>query len=124
MIKVKCEHCGKDVSVDDSACPPCEDSDKKVYSLSIGQQAFYFIIAIGILLIVVIGLDMHFESKKTDVHKQRVSEVLELYKISKQSGEHDRICLHARMLTSSYLQANDEAKYIQWKAIEEDECRQ
>lgn len=123
MITVKCEHCGKDVSVDESSCPPCEHSDKKDYCLSTGQQVFYFIIAISILLSVVIGLNWHFENKKFDIHKQRISEALEQYNIAKQSGEHNRICLHARMLTSTYLQANDEDKYQHWKAIEEDECR-
>ncbi|MBE9526391.1 MAG: zinc ribbon domain-containing protein [Proteobacteria bacterium] len=123
MLNIKCENCGKDISSEASSCPACGHPNSKGYCLSIGQQFLFLIIAIGILWAVVMGLEIHFENKKVDVYEQVASDAVEQYNIVKQSGEHAKICLHARIVTAAYLQTNDKAKIQHWKAIEEDECR-
>ena len=68
------------------------------------------------------GLEMYFENKRFYIHEQVAADAVEQYHIARQTGEHVKICLRA-CIAAVYLQANDETKYQQWKAIEEDECR-
>lgn len=123
MANIKCENCGKDLSSEALSCPACGHPNNKGYCLPIGQQLLFLIIAIGILWAVVMGLEMHFENKRVDIYEQVAADAVKKYNIVKQAGVHSKICLHARIVTAAYLEANDDAKYQQWKAIEEDECR-
>ena len=123
MANIECKNCGKEISSEASFCPSCGHPNKEEYCLSIGQQLIFIIVAIGILWVVVMGLAMHFENKRFYIHEQVAADAVEQYHIAKRAGEHVKICLRARIATAAYLQANDEAKYQQWKAIEEDECR-
>ena len=123
MKDLKCKNCGKEISSEALFCPACGHPNKKVHCLSAAQQLLTLVVAIVFMVAVVIGLEMHFENKRLDIYKHIASDAVEQYNIIKQTGGHAKICLHARIVAASYLKANDEAKYQQWKEIGEIECK-
>ena len=123
MTNVNCENCGKEISSEASSCPLCGHPCSQGYCLSIAQQLLFLMIALGILWVIVMLMEMHFESKKVDIPEQVAADAVEQYHIGRQEGNHAKNCLNARIVTAAYQQANDEEKYQQWKTIAEEECR-
>ncbi len=122
MTNVDCKNCGEEISIEASHCPKCGHPNRKVFCLSVSQLLLYLIVIIGILWVVVMGLERHFANKSSDNHEQVAAEAVEQYQLARQAGDHAKTCLHARIVTAIYLQANDNANYQHWKAIQEQEC--
>lgn len=121
---VECENCGNDISSLASHCPKCGHPNYGKYCISIRQLLFIVTIAISILLLTVVMIETHLDNAQTDMYQQTAEDSVEQYNIVKQSGDHGKRCLHARIVTAAYIKAGDEAKHKYWKQIAQDECRQ
>lgn len=123
MTSIKCKNCGKDISNEAAFCPGCGHPNKKGDCLSVNQYLLLSLVIIGVLLAVVVGLEAHFENKRINVHEQLAIDAVEQYNIIKSTGNHAKICLHARIVAASYLKANNEVNYQKWKALGNEECK-
>lgn len=56
------------------------------------------------------------------VHYQVQRDAEQQYEIVKRGGDKVQLCVQAGLVSASYLQANDEAGYQKWSAIERADC--
>lgn len=59
----------------------------------------------------------------TSIEDQVANDAVEKYAIAKKQGDPIMTCVQAGMVSASYLQAKDEVKYNEWKALEKNDCK-
>lgn len=77
-------------------------------------------------LVVVLGLigcDAATDMQMDNIHNKVADDMVAQYDIAKKQGDAMQTCVQAGMVSAAYLQAKDEAKYNEWKAIEKTDCK-
>lgn len=69
------------------------------------------------------GCDQAVEAQMDSTYDKVSSDMVEQYDIAKKQGDAMQTCVQAGMVSAAYLQAKDEAKYNEWKAIEKTDCK-
>ena len=75
------------------------------------------------LAITLTGCDQAVEAQMDSTYDKVSSDMVEQYDIAKKQGDAMQTCVQAGMVSAAYLQAKDEAKYNEWKAIEKTDCK-
>ena len=57
------------------------------------------------------------------IHEKVANDAVAQYELTKKHGSKMEVCVHAGMVSAAYLQAKNEAKYAEWKAIEKADCK-
>jgi hypothetical protein len=57
-----------------------------------------------------------------DIHDQVANDVVAQYEIAKRQGDPIQVCVQAGMVSASWLQAKNEARYVAAKAMEKADC--
>ncbi|MCC3344851.1 hypothetical protein [Psychrobacter sanguinis] len=77
----------------------------------------------GVLLAMVMtGCDSQ-EQQLTAIHAKVADDAVEQYDIAKKQGDKVQICAQAGIVSAAYMQAKDEPKYNEWKAVEKADCK-
>ena len=74
------------------------------------------------LAVALIGCDAATDMQMDKIHDKVTDDVVDQYEITKKQGSAVDVCVYAGVVSASYLQAKDEAKYAEWKAIEKEDC--
>lgn len=124
MAMIKCEACGTDISKKAKQCPKCGHPNSKASDLSGGQVMGVLFFA-GILLWFFVGggLEQQAAQDMKKIKNQVAEDFVNQYNIAKSQGDLMQICAQAGIVSAAYLQANDQANYNKWKAIEKSDCR-
>lgn len=69
------------------------------------------------------GCDAATDMQMDNIHNKVTDDMVAQYEIAKKQGDVMQICVQAGMVSAAYLQAKDEAKYNEWKAIEKTDCK-
>lgn len=81
-------------------------------------------IMIGVLIsFALVGCDAAVDAQMDDIHSKVSDDMVAQYDIAKKQGDAMQTCVQAGMVSAAYLQAQDEAKYNEWKAIEKTDCK-
>lgn len=75
------------------------------------------------LVITLTGCDQAVEAQMDSTYDKVSSDMVAQYDIAKKQGDAMQTCVQAGMVSAAYLQAKDEAKYNEWKAIEKTDCK-
>ncbi len=75
------------------------------------------------LAITLAGCDQAVEAQMDSTYDKVSSDMVAQYDIAKKQGDAMQTCVQAGMVSAAYLQAEDEAKYNEWKAIEKTDCK-
>lgn len=75
------------------------------------------------LAITLAGCDQAVEAQMDSTYDKVSSDMVAQYDIVKKQGDAMQTCVQAGMVSAAYLQAEDEAKYNEWKAIEKTDCK-
>jgi hypothetical protein len=80
---------------------------------------------IGLLVAgtVLTGCDAAVDAQMDYATDKVTEDVIAQYEIVKKQGDPINTCVHAGVVSAAYLQAKDEAKYAEWKAIEKEDCK-
>ena len=76
-----------------------------------------------VLAITLTGCDQAVEAQMDSTYDKVSSDMVAQYDIAKKQGDAMQTCVQAAMVSAAYLQAKDEAKYNEWKAIEKTDCK-
>ena len=76
-----------------------------------------------VLAITLTGCDQAVEAQMDSTYDKVSSDMVAQYDIAKKQGDPIQTCVQAGMVSAAYLQAKDEAKYDEWKAIEKTDCK-
>jgi len=76
-----------------------------------------------VLAITLTGCDQAVEAQMDSTYDKVSSDMVAQYDIAKKQGDPMQTCVQAGMVSAAYLQAKDEAKYNEWKAIEKTDCK-
>lgn len=76
-----------------------------------------------VLAITLTGCDQAVEAQMDSTYDKVSSDMVAQYDIAKKQGDPIQTCVQAGMVSAAYLQAKDEAKYNEWKAIEKTDCK-
>lgn len=75
------------------------------------------------LAITLVGCDAATDMQMDNIHNKVSDDMVAQYDIAKKQGDAMQTCVQAGMVSAAYLQAKDEAKYNEWKAIEKTDCK-
>ena len=75
------------------------------------------------LAITLTGCDQAVDAQMDSTYDKVSSDMVAQYDIAKKQGDPMQTCVQAGMVSAAYLQAKDEAKYNEWKAIEKTDCK-
>ena len=81
------------------------------------------LIAVLALATALMGCDAATDMQMDKVHNKVADDMVAQYDIAKKQGDAMQTCVQAGMVSAAYLQAQDEAKYNEWKAIEKTDCK-
>lgn len=81
------------------------------------------IVIATLLSIGLIGCDAAVDAQMDSTYDKVSEDMVAQYEIAKKQGDKMQICVQAGMVSAAYLQAKDEAKYNEWKAIEKTDCK-
>ena len=70
-----------------------------------------------------VGCDAAVDAQMDGIHNKVADDMVAQYEIAKKQGDAMQTCVQAGMVSSAYLQAQDETKYNEWKAIEKTDCK-
>ena len=73
--------------------------------------------------VMLVGCDAATDMQMDKVHNKVADDMVAQYDIAKKQGDAMQTCVQAGMVSAAYLQAKDEAKYNEWKAIEKTDCK-
>ena len=76
-----------------------------------------------VLAITLTGCDQAVEAQMDSTYDKVSSDMVAQYDIAKKQGDPIQTCVQAGMVSAAYLQAKDETKYNEWKAIEKTDCK-
>lgn len=80
------------------------------------------IVVLG-LAVALVGCDAAVDAQMDYATDKVTDDVIAQYEIVKKQGDPIQTCVHAGVVSAAYLQAKDEAKYAEWKAIEKEDCK-
>lgn len=80
------------------------------------------IIAGALLTLMMTGCDSQEQQLET-IHAKVADDAVEQYDIAKKQGDKVQICAQAGIVSAAYMQAKDEPKYNEWKAVEKADCK-
>ncbi len=70
-----------------------------------------------------LGVDQNqLANRMASIYDQVATDAVAQYGIAKRQGDTMQICSQAGMVSAAYLQAKNETKYREWKAIEKGDC--
>lgn len=69
------------------------------------------------------GCDAAVDAQMDNTYDKVSEDMVAQYEIAKKQGDKMQTCVQAGMVSAAYLQAQDEAKYNEWKAIEKTDCK-
>ena len=75
------------------------------------------------IAITLAGCDQAVEAQMNSNYDKVSSDMVAQYNIAKKQGDKMQTCVQASMVSAAYLQAKDEAKYNEWKAVEKTDCK-
>lgn len=81
------------------------------------------IVTVLAIAITLTGCDQAVEAQMDSTYDKVSSDMVAQYDIAKKQGDPIQTCVQAGMVSAAYLQAKDEAKYNEWKAIEKTDCK-
>ena len=81
------------------------------------------IVTVLAIAITLTGCDQAAEAQMDSTYDKVSSDMVAQYDIAKKQGDPIQTCVQAGMVSAAYLQAKDEAKYNEWKAIEKTDCK-
>ncbi|MGB6825967.1 hypothetical protein [Psychrobacter sp.] len=70
-----------------------------------------------------VGCDAAVDAQMDSTYDKVSEDMVTQYDIAKKQGDAMQTCVQAGMVSAAYLQAKDEAKYNEWKAIEKADCK-
>ena len=70
-----------------------------------------------------VGCDAAVDAQMDSTYEKVSSDMVAQYEIAKKQGDAMQTCVQAGMVSAAYLQAQDETKYNEWKAIEKTDCK-
>lgn len=70
-----------------------------------------------------VGCDAAVDAQMDSAYNKVSSDMVAQYEIAKKQGDAMQTCVQAGMVSAAYLQAQDEAKYNEWKATEKADCK-
>ena len=68
------------------------------------------------------GLEKQADANLDQIKSQVAEDAVAQYRIAKNNGSAIDACVQAGMVTAAYLQAQNEAQYQSWKAIQSSDC--
>ena len=81
------------------------------------------IVTVLAIAITLTGCDQAVEAQMDSTYDKVSSDMVAQYDIAKKQGDPIQTCVQAGMVSAAYLQAKDETKYNEWKAIEKTDCK-
>ena len=69
------------------------------------------------------GCDAAVDAQMDSTYDKVSEDMIAQYEIAKKQGDAVQTCVQAGMVSAAYLQAQDETKYNEWKAIEKSDCK-
>lgn len=81
------------------------------------------IVTVLAIAVTLTGCDQAVEAQMDSTYDKVSSDMVAQYDIAKKQGDAMQTCVQAGMVSAAYLQAKDEAKYNEWKAIEKTDCK-
>lgn len=70
-----------------------------------------------------VGCDAAVDAQMDSTYDKVSEDMVTQYEIAKKQGDAMQTCVQAGMVSAAYLQAQDEAKYNEWKATEKEDCK-
>lgn len=58
----------------------------------------------------------------SDIHDQVAADAVAQYRIARKSDDRMQVCVQAWFVAAAYLQAKNEAQFLQWKETEKADC--
>lgn len=93
-----------------------------IIKLAKNLAAILFLLLIAFFIFAAVTCDENTDKAMDDIHTQVADDAVEQYNIAKKQGDKIQICVQAGLVSAAYLQAKDDAKYNEWKAIESNDC--
>lgn len=121
MALIKCHECGTEVSTDAKTCPKCGATPRTAINKLASVITLIFVLAIGWYFFGG-GLEQQAQSDMSKIEHQVAADAVRQYNIAKSGGTATDLCVHAGMVSASFLQAKDEQNYRVWKKIEAADC--
>ncbi len=92
------------------------------------KKAFQFLISIILIIIFVVyffggGFEEQIQRDINKIENQVAIDAIKQYEIAKKNGSSMDAYIQAGLVTTAFLQANDEKNYKKWKKIEEQEAK-
>ena len=81
------------------------------------------IVTVLAIAVTLTGCDQAVEAQMDSTYDKVSSDMVAQYDIAKKQGDPMQTCVQAGMVSAAYLQAKDETKYNEWKAIEKTDCK-
>lgn len=124
-----CPNCKKQLADNAKACPQCGydfKSEKKKTQNPIFSLILVFILAgfiyMGLSYMTAPSSSM-VQDQIQNINNSVADDAVAQYNIAKQQGDKIQICVQAGIVSSAYLQAQDQANYNKWKAIQSADCK-
>lgn len=117
MKLIECKSCKEKISKKAQSCPNCGEPKKR------GGFSIIFIFAALAVIFFLIDFDGASldEQVARDINKmemQVAEDAIAQYEIAKRHGNKIDICLAAKFVAVAFLQAENEARYKNWKITE------
>ena len=81
------------------------------------------ILVSAFLVFGLVGCDAATDMQMDNINSKVADDMVAQYDIAKKQGDAMQTCVQAGMVSAAYLQAKDEAKYNEWKAMEKADCK-
>ena len=79
-------------------------------------------VVVILLNIGLIGCDAAVDAQMDNTYKKVSEDMVAQYEVAKKQGDKMQTCVQAGLVSAAYLQAQDDAKYTEWKSIEKSDC--
>lgn len=94
-----------------------------IIKLAKNIAAILFLLFIAFFIFAAVTCESNTDAAMSDIHTQVSDDAVEQYDIAKKQGDAIQTCVQAGLVSAAYLQAKDEVKYNEWKAVEEQDCK-
>lgn len=68
------------------------------------------------------GCEKAVDAQISMIHDEISDDLVKQYEMARRQGDQIAICIQAGKVSTAYLQAKNEVKYNEWKAIEKADC--
>ncbi len=94
-----------------------------IIKLAKNLAAIIFLLFIAIFIFAAVTCESNTDAAMDDIHNKVSDDAVEQYNIAKKQGDAIQTCVQAGLVSAAYLQAKDEVKYNEWKAVEKQDCK-